>query len=283
MYKIAILGCENSHANTFLNYIVRDKLYTDVEVVGVYSTDTEAAQKLHAEYNVPVLQNFDDLKDKVDGVIVTARHGDEHYKFLKPYIKENLPVFMDKPITIKESDVEALVADCKKHNVRMTGGSCCKYASFIKELKKDALSQKVYGGAVRTPVSLKNAYGDFYFYSQHLVETVLTIFGHFPKSVSASLNKEILTAVFHYDGFDVTGSFIDNNYTYYASLYLEKEVKGQVFDVDNSCFLSEFDAFYQLLKGADQVYTYEEIASPVYVLNAIMRALESKTTENIKG
>ena len=29
MKKIAILGCENSHANVFLNYIIKDKLYND--------------------------------------------------------------------------------------------------------------------------------------------------------------------------------------------------------------------------------------------------------------
>ena len=36
MYKIAILGCENSHANTFLDFIITQKVVTDVEVVGVY-------------------------------------------------------------------------------------------------------------------------------------------------------------------------------------------------------------------------------------------------------
>ena len=41
MYKIAILGCENSHANSFLDFIIKDKLYTDIEVVGVYSDDIE--------------------------------------------------------------------------------------------------------------------------------------------------------------------------------------------------------------------------------------------------
>ena len=38
MYKIAILGCENSHAKNFLDLISKG-LYPDIEVVGVYSNE----------------------------------------------------------------------------------------------------------------------------------------------------------------------------------------------------------------------------------------------------
>ena len=58
MYKIAILGCENSHANSFLDYIIKDKLYNDIEVIGVYSDDMEAAQKLNETYGVYVASAY---------------------------------------------------------------------------------------------------------------------------------------------------------------------------------------------------------------------------------
>ena len=53
MYKIAILGCENSHADMFLDYIYGAKsedgtskppLVNDVSVVGVFSEDMAAAE-----------------------------------------------------------------------------------------------------------------------------------------------------------------------------------------------------------------------------------------------
>ena len=46
MFKIAILGCENSHANNFLSQIYDEKLYPDIEVVGVYSNEPAASDKL---------------------------------------------------------------------------------------------------------------------------------------------------------------------------------------------------------------------------------------------
>ena len=35
MKKIVILGCENSHANQFLNFIRDRQEFSDIEVVGV--------------------------------------------------------------------------------------------------------------------------------------------------------------------------------------------------------------------------------------------------------
>ena len=41
MKKIAILGCENSHANNFLKYIKENPEFSEIEVVGVYSDEKE--------------------------------------------------------------------------------------------------------------------------------------------------------------------------------------------------------------------------------------------------
>ena len=66
MYKIAILGCENSHADSFLDFIIKDKLYTDIEVVGVYSDDLEAAQKLNETYGVYVAKSYDEFVELIE-------------------------------------------------------------------------------------------------------------------------------------------------------------------------------------------------------------------------
>ena len=52
MYKIAILGCENSHANAFLDFLIKEKKYEDIEVAGVYSDEPEAMAKLKEAYGV---------------------------------------------------------------------------------------------------------------------------------------------------------------------------------------------------------------------------------------
>ena len=45
MYKIAILGCENTHANSFLRQIYKKGRHTDIEVIGIYSEEEDEGNK----------------------------------------------------------------------------------------------------------------------------------------------------------------------------------------------------------------------------------------------
>ena len=73
MKKIVILGCENSHADLFLKFMAEKPEFAGVEVAGVYSVEREAAEKLHAQFDVPVMETFCEMAGQVDGVIVTCK------------------------------------------------------------------------------------------------------------------------------------------------------------------------------------------------------------------
>jgi len=283
MYKIAILGCENSHANSFLDFIIKDKLYTDIEVIGVYSDDIEAAEKLNKEYGVYVAKSFDEFKGKVDGIVVTARHGDNHYKYAKPYIEEKIPMFIDKPITVSEEDARAFRADIEKYNLRVTGGSMCIYADKVHEFKKNVKEEtygRVLGGYLRSPVNMNNPYGDFYFYSQHLVQVMCEIFGYAPLSVIAFENKGVITCTVRYKEYDVNIVFTDGLFNYYLTLNCEKELISTDYGLDGLAKI-EFDEFYALLKGEEQKVSLDDFFATVYILNAIDRSLKSGKEEKI--
>ena len=280
MYKIAILGCENSHANAFLRL---GKDVSDIEFVGVYSEDTDAAQKLHDEFGVYVMKSADELLGKVDGIIVTARHGDNHYKYAKPYIEYGIPMFIDKPITCKISDAEEMISEFEKYGVKVSGGSMVPLADCVQSLKKEVseeASGKVIGGFLRAPVNLCNPYGDFYFYSQHLVQTMCEIFGNYPKSVKAYQNDKIITVIVRYEKYDVVCEFTDGMYVYSAHVSFENKILGGAFVLDN-CVEREFEEYYNLLKGGEQKQSYRDFIAPVYILNAIDRSLKSGNEETI--
>jgi hypothetical protein len=44
----------------------------------------------------------------------------------------------------------------------------------------------------------------------------------------------------------------------------------------------EFDEYYKLLCGDAQKLTYEELVSPVFIMNAIDRSLQSGKTEEVR-
>ena len=288
MKKIAILGCENSHAETFLNLIYNTDGYSDIEVVGVYSNEPEAVKKLNEKYGVAILENYTDAVGKVDGLIITARHGDLHYEYAKPYIESGIPMFIDKPVTIKEDEAVEMMQAFKSHGVRFSGGSSLKHDAGVKALKKEReenVDGKTLGGFVRAPLDMASVYGGFYFYAPHLVEVVSEIFGRYPESVRAEKKGDVISVKFNYADYSAEGMFVEHNYVYYACRHSEKSVKGMSLECNdtNNWFKSEFDEYYSVLGGGESTVSPEDFISSVFVMNAIERSLLSGNEEKVNS
>ena len=279
MKRIVILGCENSHADGFLRFIKEcPDVYGDIQVVGVFSEEREAAEKLHDKFGVSVMNSYDEAVGMVDGVVVTARHGAKHYEYAKPYIKSGVPMFIDKPITIDEDEAIRFMRECRDAGNRLTGGSSCLHAEWVQQLRREhneGIGGKTLGGYLRAPLHFGSVYGGFYFYAEHLVGVTSEIFGRYPKSVKAFRNGATLTVIFRYDDFDVTGVYVEGSYCYYAARSSESGVKGSEYPVDDSCFKTEFSNILSLLNGGEQKISYDDMIAPVFVMNAISRSLES--------
>lgn len=284
MKKIAILGCENSHADAFLRCIKEKAEFSDVEVVGVYSNEREAADKLNEKFGIPVMDDYADAVGNIDGLVITARHGDNHYKYAEPYIDSGIPMFIDKPITVNEKDATDLMRRLREKKIRVCGGSSLKHDALVCQLRQESESDyngKTLGGYVRAPYQSENAYGGFYFYSQHLVEMVCEIFGRFPLSVTAKQNRGQIHVLFHYEDYDCIGLFCDGKYVYYASRMAESGSSGHELVFSSDLYYKEFKDFYDLLCDGEQLQSYEEFISPVFIMNAIERSLNSGKEELI--
>ena len=284
MKKIAILGCENSHANKFLNYVIKESLYPDIEIAGVWSDEPDAVKKLVDEYGVYAMTSPDEFVGKIDGLVITARRGSDHYRLAAPYIPTGIPMFIDKPITIGEEEAVCFMRHLMENNIRITGGSSLKQDEFICRLKQEAIDKaggNTIGGYVRAPYQRVNEYGGFYFYAQHLVEMVCEIFGRFPISVLAKENGKQIHVLFHYPDYDCIGLLCDENYNYYASRMSETASSSYPIPSSNEWFYKEFLEFYELLCGGDSAVSYDEFISPVFIMNAIARSLESGKEETI--
>ncbi|MBR5307593.1 MAG: Gfo/Idh/MocA family oxidoreductase [Clostridia bacterium] len=281
MYKVAILGVENSHAVTFLEEYKEGNPY-GIEVVGIYSCEEQAVKELSERFGVSVMEDYDSLAGTVDGVIITARHGDNHYKYAKPYIKYGIPMMIDKPITCNEKDAEDFMAELCENGVKVCGGSIVPLAEATGELS-DVVENKtlgdVLGGNICCPVSLVNNYGDFYFYSQHLAESMLKIFGYNPISVYAVKRENGVSAIVKYPDFDVTAIFAEGGYkTYNAAVFAKNGSCVRVLDYSGKSFAKRF---YDILRGVDDGDDYNLFIKPVYLINAVMRSYESGKWETI--
>ena len=284
MKKIVILGCENSHANTFLGYLRDKEEYRDVEVVGVYSIEREAADKLHDTFGVPVMDTPDAAVGQVDGVVITARDGKYHYGLALPYLPTIKALFVDKPITIAEDEAVELMRACRKYGVKVSGGSCLKYADIAALIAEDVKAEAdgaTLAGIARAPVSFENEYGGFFFYSEHLIALIGTAFGWYPNAVTVHKNGSIATTVFEFSGFNVTGLHTDGCWKYSLARHTAKGERHEELGNLMACFLPEWQEFYDTLSGNEPHYSMEDLIAPVFTLNAMARSMESGKREEV--
>lgn len=285
MKNVVMLGCENSHAKQFADYIKANREYDNLKVIGCFSIDKEAQAKLSESYNIPQMSSCEELvKDAPEGVINTARHGDYHFEFIKPYMRKGITMFVDKPITCKEEDAIELAALAKEMDIKLTGGSSLKLDDSVVELKKIREEKGTMGGFVRSPISMDNPHGGFFFYSEHLVDIVGTIFGWFPKSVIARDYKGQISVTFKYDDFDVLGLFGKDNYSYSAGVFTNEGTAFKEITVTGGekCFEDHFEEFYDTLMSNENKTDYTEFIAPVFILNAINKSLNSGKEEVVR-
>lgn len=285
MKRIVILGCENSHAKNFLNEIKANEAYSDYEVLGVFSENEDSAKKLNEEFGVPVMKSYDEAVGKVDGVIVTARHGANHYKYAKPYIKSGAVMFIDKPITIDCNEALEFMRELKANGVKVSGGSSLGKAEEVIALAESARAEKdgkTVGGVFRAPLKSASPNGGIYFYAAHLVEMVSCVFGRYPKSLKAFAVDDQKTVIFRYDNYDIVGIFVESSAQYYASRFSAKGVEGGVVTATEDWFRREFAEFDALMNGGEQNLSYDDFISSVFVMRAIEKSLASGNEEVIE-
>ena len=278
MKRIAILGCENSHANNFLRQIKENPEYSDYEVVGVHSIEEEASKALNEEFGVPVLSSFDAAVGKIDGLVITARDGKYHFEFAKPYIASGIPMFIDKPITADPDDAVAFMRALRDGGIRVCGGSSLCHADTVIAQRESVLTEKdgkTMGGIVRAPLKSDSPHSGIYFYAPHLVEMVCTIYGKYPKSVKAFSVDRQKTVVFRYENYDVVGIFTEHSFKYYAARFSEGGSEGEVVAVSRYMFEREFAEFDALMNGEAQQISYDDFISSVFVIDAIDKSIAS--------
>ena len=278
--KIAILGVENSHADAFGKLVKENPKYSDVEIVGIYSEEEDAVKRiLDAGLATYAASSPDEFLGKVDGVVITARHGNKHYEYAMPYVKAGIPCFIDKPFCANLDLANELAATAKDNGALLCGGSCLKFIDELKPLARIAKNKTVVSGSICCPVNMDNIYGGFWFYTQHLIVMLITVYGRNVKSVLAYCpdeKKNRLTVIFNFGDFDVCGHYT-SAYRYSATVNTSDNQIYNIFCDDGAyTYVNEFDEFVEMVKNGIMHDSYENLVYPVKILDAIERSYKEK-------
>ena len=134
------------------------------------------------------------------------------------------------------------------------------------------------GGAVSAPVNMVNDYGNFWFYTQHLAEMMLSVFGTDVKSVIASANKDSVSAIYKYENFTVN-AFYGGDYS--VTIYgKDQKTFAPAIDLSGEKHIDELVPFLDAIKTGKVDRTLEYLAVPVAVIDATIRSFtENKEIE----
>ncbi len=273
MFKIGIIGTENSHAGAFMEIFKTAPAYADMQVVCVGGMYDEANQKLKEKYGVEIINDATKMVEKVDAAMITCRDGKYHAGFCKPFVEAGKPVFVDKPFTVDGDEAKALVALAKTKKVPLVGGSAVKSAYDVVMLENAvrANPKAVRGGTLVAPVSLDNEYGGFYFYSSHLAEMCLRVFGYNPIAVTAKERNGNVTAMVEYTDYTVCLQFVNDSGAFYGQIVNDGGVYARNIDI-SIIYRHECEEFADMLRNGKMAYSYEQLIAPVFLLNAIYKA-----------
>ncbi len=283
MIRLGIIGSENSHANAFASYFTNAELYPDIKAVGVAGDYPESNEKLAKQFGLKVYDDFLDMLGEVDAVAVTSRDGSTHAKFARPFIEAGIPTFVDKPFCSNGEEAEKLLSLAKAKNVPVLGGSGLKLVTDVRLLANAAklYREQLSTAVLSAPLNMNNEWGGFYFYSAHLVEMCLTIFGYDPIEVTAIRGKDSVSAIVKYQDFNVSLLFVQGGIYYYGQFFHANQKYAK--DVDIGFFLEdESKAFAEMLRTGKMPFSYEQLAKPVHFLNAIYESYTTGKTVKIK-
>lgn len=282
MFRVGIIGSENSHAMAFSEIfnLNNKEQYPDIQVVAIYGEDQAVSEAVRDKCGT-VIMTPEEMLGKVDAVMVTSRDGALHAKYARPFIEAGIPAFVDKPLTREVEDAVELMRLAKEKGVPIVGGSSLKYPEDLQGLKAVVEQGELRGADLAAPVSLVNDYGGFFFYAAHLVEMTMAIFGSNPQKVTAYRTKDAVTATVRFDGFDVTNHFNEGNYHYSATIYTKDQTVFKELDV-SKIYQHECDAFVRMLRTGEMEQTYEELVMPVAYIAAIEKAYETGEEQKIE-
>ncbi len=278
MFRIGMLGSDGGakggHAVEF-SKIINGGSY-NARVVGICGDDVEETRSIGEVADIElVVEKPEELLGKVDAVCVMPRDGNKHLFYAMPFAEASIPLFIDKPFTCTVEDAVFLTETAQKSGSMICGGTSVKYAPVFDELKKLAAEKTVTSGYFSFPITLHSIWGGMHFYSHHLIEEVLQVFGSDMQSVSVTMVGDNLVAIAKYPSFPVIMNYASNYGGLHAGLYFDdgSAVMREV-DIDDTYRL-QCEAFIDALEsGKGDAPEYYVLA--VKISNAILKAMDEK-------
>ena len=285
MFRIGIIGAENTHSLAIAKLLNMDKKIPGARVVAIWGETLKLARQRSEEARIPrIVRDPKEMIGSVDGVMVDHRHGKFHLPAAWPFLKAGIPIFVDKPFCTRLAEGKRFLGEAKERKVTVTSFSTLKLIQDFSNLKKDVKKLgKPLAVASWGPANIKGQkkYGGIFFYGCHQIEMLLNAFGNDVLDVQASLSGPNAAATMRFmSGLVATAFFLaEGIHRFEIAVRGEKDSIHRKIDSDENDEDPELTGtrlWIKALRTGKAPFTAEDLLAPIAVLEAIEKSLANR-------
>ncbi|HDH07284.1 MAG TPA: Gfo/Idh/MocA family oxidoreductase, partial [Thermoproteales archaeon] len=220
MYKIGIVGSDNSHAITF-SQMLNDPLHKyhvdGMRVLYLYGLNDERNREVAEKGRIlHIVGEPEEMIGKVDCVFIEFRDGALHYKYAKPFLEEGIPVFVDKPLAATVEDAEKIVKLALDNHTLLTSFSVLR---FSKKVQAIASEEKPVTLTITGPGDPDSQYSGLIFYGIHVAEILEEIVSPRSWEVYAIRKGKTVEALINIENGPIANIKISNEIPYNFTIH----------------------------------------------------------------
>lgn len=152
---------------------------SDAKVTHVWTQDEKTSELLSKACNIPhIVTKIGELSDQVDALIIARDDYETHYSMAMPFLKRNIPVLIDKPLTLSIGELKDFIPYLKQGLLMSCSGMM--FATELDEWRQNAEDfgeVKLVRGAV---------VNDWEKYGVHMLDAVIPLLKAKPISVECA-------------------------------------------------------------------------------------------------
>lgn len=283
MTRIGIIGSDNSHAVAYSKLANVDKRHGDARVVAISGPDPERTKEVAELGQIPeILEDPADMVGKVDAILVVHRHGDLHAEHAIPFLKQGIPVYVDKPFSVSLEDSRAMLDAAKEGNALLSSYSALRWAGSTTELagKLDSLGD-IRIGQFAGPCDFESEYAGPFFYATHVAEIAFRLMGDDIRTVRATRSgKNVVADVIFGDEAIATFSYIgDAAYHFHATLFGTKDFAATEIATGDHIYEAGLNVFLDAIKKGEAPLSERQLLMPIAFVHAMQESLASNGSQ----
>jgi len=282
--KIGIIGAENSHTRGFGKMFNIDKKFPGMEVKYVWGETEAFAKDAMDRGGIPnMVKDPKEMLGKIDALIVDHRHGKYHLDAARPFLKEKIPMFIDKPFCYRLEEGIEFLETARKYGTPVTSFSSIAHSDETFDIKEQVAEMGEINQVIRSGrINLDSEYGGVFFYGAHSIQPLMYIFGDDVERVRIIKNGANSGANLIFgNGMLASLVFTTKKYGWQTFVETENGIEELKSRVESKKPGKNYVDMVNMFQTGEEPRSHQSILRGVAVLEALERSASSEQWEDV--